>query len=93
MFLTPCDITMSSPSSPSSNNGKKSEILGCSKDSEDDNKDKEGELVALDYDIDTSKGERALKVRMNQFSLDNSPHVQIVDYIIGRLCSWEIKIG
>ena len=56
---------MSSPSSPSSNNGKKSEILGLSKDSEDDNKDKEGELVALDYDIDTSKGERALKVRMN----------------------------
>ena len=24
--------------------------------------DREGELVALDYDIDTSKGEKALKV-------------------------------
>ena len=39
----------------------KSEILGLDNNS-DDNKDKEGELVALDYDIDTSKGERALKV-------------------------------
>ena len=39
---------------------KKSEILGL--DNTEENKDKEGELVALDYDIDTSKGERALKV-------------------------------
>ena len=39
----------------------KSEILGLDDNSEE-NKDKEGELVALDYDIDTSKGERALKV-------------------------------
>ena len=28
----------------------------------DGQKDKEGELVALDYDDDTSKGERAVKV-------------------------------
>ena len=56
---------MSSPSSPSSDNGKKSEILGFDKDNDDDNKDKEGELVALDYDIDTSKGERALKASLS----------------------------
>ena len=55
---------MSSPGSPSNNSSKKSEILGLKGKSEEagDEKDKEGELVALDYDIDTSKGERALKV-------------------------------
>ena len=45
----------------SSPENKSSEILGLD-NTEEDNKDKQGELVALDYDLETSKGERALKV-------------------------------
>ena len=44
----------------SSPENKSSEILGLD-NTEEDNKDKQGELVALDYDLETSKGERALK--------------------------------
>ena len=33
-----------------------------------DETDKEGELVALDYDTDTSKGERAVKVATTNVS-------------------------
>ena len=56
LHSTPNDTTVNMGSEEN-----KSEILGLDNNS-DDNKDKEGELVALDYDIDTSKGERALKV-------------------------------
>ena len=40
---------------------KNSQILDMTK-ADGEAKDKEGELVALDYDTDTSKGERAVKV-------------------------------
>ena len=58
--------TMSEPNSPVSSDGKKSEIIGLNRNSDDgddaSDRDKEGELVKLDYDIETSQGERALKV-------------------------------
>ena len=60
-------ITMSEQNSPSSSDGRKSEIIGLNRNSEDgddaSDRDKEGELVKLDYDIETSQGERALKVK------------------------------
>ena len=56
---------MSEQNSPTSE-GRKSEIIGLNRNSEDgddaSDRDKEGELVKLDYDIETSQGERALKV-------------------------------
>ena len=56
---------MSEQNSPTSE-GRKSEIIGLIRNSEDgddaSDRDKEGELVKLDYDIETSQGERALKV-------------------------------
>ena len=56
---------MSEQNSPTSE-GRKSEIIVLNKNSEDgddaSDRDKEGELVKLDYDIETSQGERALKV-------------------------------
>ena len=54
---------MSSSSSPVES--RKSEVLGrkSSQDQDDSSdKDQEGELVTLDYDLDTSKGEKALKI-------------------------------
>ena len=47
---------MSNPGSPG---GHRADVLEGGSDGQ---KDKEGELVALDYDDDTSKGERAVKV-------------------------------
>ena len=60
-------ITMSEQNSPTSSDGRKSEIIGLNRNIEDgddgvSDRDKEGELVKLDYDIETSQGERALKV-------------------------------
>ena len=52
---------MSEESSPTSS--KKTDVLGMNKDDSAAVKtDKEGEMVALDYDQDTSKGEKAVKV-------------------------------
>ena len=39
----------------------KTDIIGLD-DASENKTDKEGELVALDYDTDTSKGEKAVKV-------------------------------
>ena len=52
---------MSSSSSPVES--RKSEVLGRESAQDDSsNKDREGELVTLDYDLETSKGEKALKI-------------------------------
>ena len=54
---------MSSSSSPVES--RKSEVLGRKSSQEQNDpsdKDQEGELVTLDYDLDTSKGEKALKI-------------------------------
>ena len=43
--------------------GSQPQVLGLDSAGEQQgDTDREGELVALDYDIDTSKGEKALKV-------------------------------
>ena len=43
--------------------GSQPQVLGLdSAGDQQGDTDREGELVALDYDIDTSKGEKALKV-------------------------------
>ena len=52
--------------------GSQPQVLGLdSAGDQQGDTDREGELVALDYDIDTSKGEKALKVR-SQGNLSNS---------------------
>ena len=51
-----------------------------------DETDKEGELVALDYDTDTSKGERAVKVDTKCSQLSN-PSLKVIllgDSAVGK---------
>jgi hypothetical protein len=65
----------------------RSHSLWCRKEpGSSDEKDREGELVALDYDADTSKGERAVKVRrsLHHQSLSSTGHPA------GRLGGWQV---
>ena len=94
---------MSSSSSPVEL--RKSEVLGR-KTSQDDsfNKDKEGELVTLDYDLDTSKGEKALKIILlgdsavgksklvERFLLDGYAPQQLSTYAL-TLYRYRTKVG
>jgi len=94
---------MSEESSPTIS--KKTDVLGMNKDdSAGDNKDKEGEMVALDYDQDTSKGEKAVKViclgdsavgkskLVERFLLDGYAPQQLSTYAL-TLYRYRTKVG
>ena len=84
---------------------RKSEVLER-KASQDDssNKDKEGELVTLNYDLDTSKGEKALKIILlgdsavgksklvERFLLDGYAPQQLSTYAL-TLYRYRTKVG
>ena len=96
---------MSSSSSPVES--RKSEVLGkkSSQDQDDSSdKDQEGELVTLDYDLDTSKGEKALKIILlgdsavgksklvERFLLDGYAPQQLSTYAL-TLYRYRTKVG
>ena len=76
---------MSEQNSPTSGDGRKSEVIGLNRNGEDgedaSDRDKEGELVKLDYDIETSQGERALKVFIQVVNIISSTILKLIVYI------------
>ena len=78
--------------------GSQPQVLGLDSAGEQQgDTDREGELVALDYDIDTSKGEKALKVIAEKsvyFSDVIVSHtVFCTDNTVGRLGCRKVQAG
>lgn len=78
--------------------GSQPQVLGLDSAGEQQgDTDREGELVALDYDIDTSKGEKALKVIAEKsvyFSDVIVSHtVLCADNTVGRLGCRKVQAG
>ena len=77
--------------------GSQPQVLGLDSAGEQQgDTDREGELVALDYDIDTSKGEKALKVITEKsvfFSVIVSHTVFCTDNTVGRLGCRKVQAG
>ena len=78
--------------------GSQPQVLGLDSAGEQQgDTDREGELVALDYDIDTSKGEKALKVIAEKsvyFSDVIVCHtVLCADNTVGRLGCRKVQAG
>ena len=94
----PAASTLQSPAAMSSP-GSQPQVLGLdSAGDQQGDTDREGELVALDYDIDTSKGEKALKVIAGQsiFSFSDvivSHTVLCSDNTVGRLGCRQVQAG